>query len=300
MIYDDPFGVNWNVSPTPNLTLVASPIARESRVCETPEVPCGDVPAILFAGLMPLDNPSYFDGSAGYVLRVDRPANGDGSSTPAASDLTRPLAQTPFCETVQLYGCVNVTADGVPAQYYRVMQSIDGGAFSPIPGLSWTIYTFPGGVPVTISPDADGWYSVLADPDDFHPARLVLDWPTPALGDYTLLVEVGDGSKNVIAQSSPVPIQVDNTAPIPLFQTLSWKFAGAPDTTLQSLLGEPCPIIRRGSTPRDIEVVFAVNVSANHLRDASIGVSGCGGGSFVLDTTVAGTETYHWHTSGAR
>jgi hypothetical protein len=298
VIYDDPFGVNWNVYPTPDITLVASSIARETRVCQTPDVPCGDVPAILFAGLMPLDQPSYFDEGDGYVVRVNRPANGDGSAAPSPGDLTRPAAQTPFCETVQLYGCVNVSVEGVDAQYYRVMQSLDGGAtYTAITGLSWNIYTFPGGVPVTISPDADGWYAVLPNPDDFHPARLVLDWPTPPLGLYTLKLQVGDGTKTVIAEAAPVPIQVDNTAPTPIFQTLSWKFVGDPDSALVSLLGEPCPIIRRGSTPRDIEVAFAVNVSANHLRDASIGVLGCGGGAFVLDTSVPGTEIFHWHTS---
>jgi hypothetical protein len=290
VIYDDSFGVNWNVNPTPEVTLVASSIARETHVCEAPDVPCGDAPAILFAGLMPLDNPSYFDETAGYVLRVNRPAIG--------SHLTRPPAQTPFCETVQLYGCVNVAVGGVDAQYYRVMQSIDGGAtFTAITGLSWNIYTFPDGAPVTISPDADGWYAVLPDPDDYQPARLVLDWPTPALGQYTLQIEVGDGSKTVIGQSANVPIQVDNTVPTTTFTTLSWKFVGAPDSTLTSLLGLPCPIIRRGATPQDIEVVFAVNVMANHLRDASIGVSGCGGGSFALETSVPGTETSHWYTT---
>ena len=298
VIYDDNFGVNWNVNPTPSITLVASSIARETHVCETPDVPCGDEPAILFAGLMPLDNPAYFNETTGYVVRVNRPANGDGSVTPVPSDLTRPAAETPFCETVQLYGCVNVSADGVAAQYYRVMQSIDGGAtFSAITGLSWNVYTFPGGLPVTITPDADGWYAVMPDPDAVQPARMVLDWPTPTLGLYTLKLEIGDGAKNVIGQSANVPIEVDNTAPSPNFTTLSWKFEGEPDSTLTSLLGLPCPIIKRGSTPKDIEVVFEVNVMANHLRNASIGVSGCGGGSFVLDTTFPGTKTSHWYTT---
>ena len=95
VIYDDPFGVNWNVNPTPAVTLVASPIAVESRFCETPPVECGDTPAILFAGLMPLDNPNYFNEATGYVTRVNRPANGDGSATPSPSDLTRPRRADP-------------------------------------------------------------------------------------------------------------------------------------------------------------------------------------------------------------
>ena len=299
-IYDDPFGTNWNVDPTPNVTLVASSIAKETRTCQAPQVPCGDTPAILFAGLMPLDNPSYYDATTGCVLRPNRPANGDGSATPVASDLTRPLAQSPFCETLQLYGCVNVSVGGVDARYYRVMQSNDGGVtFSAMTGLHWNIFTFPGGVATPIAADANGWYEVLPNPDAFHPARMVLEWPTPALGRYILKLQVGDVGKNVIGESATVPFQVDNTAPTPHFTTLSWKFVGAPDSSLVSLLGIPCPIIHRGAVPQDIEVVFTVNVMANHLRDASIAVSGCGGGSFVLQSAVPGTETSHWHTSAA-
>jgi hypothetical protein len=294
VIYDDPFGTDWT---TNNVTLVASSIAVATNACGAPEVPCGDVPAILFAGEMPLDNPAYFNGTTGYVVRVNRPANGDGSVAPVASDLTRPPAQTPFCETVQLFGCVNVEVEGVAAQYYRVLQSFNGGPYAAITGLAWDIFTFPGGTPVAISADAAGWYEVLSNPDDFHPARMVLEWPTPLLGECTLKLEVADGAKNSIGQSAPVPIQVDNTRPSINFTTLSWKFVGAPDSSLTNLLAAPCPIIRRGVIPQDIEVVFAANVMANHLRDSSIGVSGCGGGDFVLETTVPGTETYHWYTS---
>lgn len=295
IIYDDPFGTDWT---TNNVTLIASPIAKATYACGAPEVQCGDAPAILFAGEMPLDNPAYFNELTGYVVRVNRPANGDGSTPPVASDLSRPAAQTPFCETVQLFGCVNVEVDGVAAQYYRVLQSFKGGAYTTITGLAWNIFTFPGGVPVAISADTDGWYEVIPDPDDYHPARMVLEWPTPTLGDYTLKIEVADGSKNPIGQSAPVPIQVDNTAPSITFQELSWKFADAPDSSLVSLLGQPCPVIHRGATPRAIEVVFAVNVMGNHLRDSAIGVSGCGGGSFdPIVPPAPGTETYHWHTS---
>lgn len=295
VIYDDPFGTDWTSN---NVTLVASSIAQATYCCQAPDVPCGDVPAILFAGEMPLDNPAYFNASTGFAIRPNRPAKGDGSVTPVASDLTRPPAQTPFCWTVQLFGCVNVEVGGTPAEYWRVMQSNDGGAtYSAITGLSWNIFSNATGIASPVSADADGWYAVLSDPDAFHPARMVLEWPTPALGDYVLKLEVADGSKSVIGQSAPVPIQVDNTYPTLNFTTLSWKFVGDPDTSLTSLLGLPCPLIKRGATPRDIEVVFEVNVMANHLRDASIGVSGCGGGAFLLEPSVPGTETYHWHTS---
>lgn len=295
VIYDDPFGTDWTTS---SVTLVAGSIAKETHACDTPTVVCGNVPAILFAGEMPLDNAAYFNARTGYVVRVNRPANGDGGTTPIAADLTRSAAQSPMCETVQLFGCVNVTVNGVAAQYYRVLQSTDGGTtFSAITGLHWNLFNFLTGIPSVISADPDGWYHVLPNPDDFHPARMVLEWPTPTLGDYILKLEVADGAKTPLGQSAAVPIQIDNTAPSITFQTLSWKFVGDPDSSLTSLLGLPCPIIHRGSTPRDIEVVFAANVMGNHLRDSSIGVAGCGGGSFALQSGVPGTETYHWHTT---
>ena len=56
-------------------------------------------------------------------------------------------------------------------------------------------------------------------------------------------------------------------------------------------------MIKRGATPRDIEIVFEVLVSANHLRDASIYASGCGGASFSLVLTDPLNNPYHWHTS---
>ena len=289
------FDVRWDAGPLPDVTLVASAIAKETHTCETPVVPCGNVPAILFAGLMPLDNFSYFNATNGYALRPNRPSN-DGA-TPSETDMSRPAAQTPFCETLQLYGCVNVGG----AKFYRILQSTDGGAtLSAITGLPLHLFTFPGGVPVTITPDVNGWYEVLANPDDYHPARMILEWPGQAPGQYVLKIELGDASKNPIplpvGQSAPVAIQVDNTSPQAPFTTLSWKFAGDDDSTLQSLLGIPCPMIKRGATPRDIEIVFEVHVSANHLRDASLYASGCGGGSFGTVTDPLNNPS-HWHTT---
>jgi hypothetical protein len=283
------FDVRWDASPLPSVTLHASSIARESHTCQGPSVPCNKVPAILFAGLMPLQNAAYFDGAAGYAVRPNRPSpSGD---TPLPADLMRPAAKTPFCQTLQLYGCVNV--DG--AQYYRVVRSIDGGAhFSAITGLAWNIYTFPGGTPVTIAADSNGWYPVLPNPDSYHPARMVLEWPTPALEKSVLKIEIGDAAKHVIASSATVAIQTDNTAPTVLFDRLAWKFVGEPDSALRNLLAIPCPTIHRGATPRDIEVVFEVNVTASHLRSAYIEVLDCGGGAFVVGP---GAHTSHWHTN---
>src|SRR5262249_33581622 len=68
---------------------------------------------------------------------------------------------------------------------------------------------------------------------------------------------------------------------------------GEGDSQLRNLLGLPCPTIRRGTTARDVEVVFQVTASADRLRDAWISTSGCNGGSFCL---ISG-PTSHWHPS---
>ena len=278
------FDVRWNAGALPNVKLVASSIAKESHLCDTPNVPCSDVPALLFAGLMPLTDAAYFDSGVGYAKRPNRPIPPVGP---------RPAAQTPFLGTLQLYGCVNIPG----AVYYRVVESTDGGAtFSAIAGLSWNLYPIPSGAPVTVSADSNGWYPVLANPTAFHPAHMVLEWPTPSLGQRVLRIEIGDGGKNVILSSANVALQLDNTAPTVVFSRLAWKFASEPDSAF-TLPGRnllvTCPTIRRGAVPQDIEVQFEVNVSANHLRDAYLYSFGCGGGSFTLTSPAASAS--HWH-----
>lgn len=296
------FDVRWDAGPLPDVKLVASAIAKETHVCETPVVPCGNVPAILFAGLMPLTDPNYFDASIvnttgeyeGFALRPNRPSTAvSNPPCPSGPNPPRTPARTPFCHTLQLYGCVHVQA----AKYYRVLQSVDHGAtFSAITGLSWNLYPIPSGPPLTVAADSSGWYPVLPNPNAFHPGNLVLEWPTPALGQSVLRVEIADAGKNHIAYSADVAIQVDNTAPDIVPTRLAWKFATEPDSAF-SLPGRdllvPCPTIHRGATPRDIVVVYEATVMANHLRDACIGTSGCGDGAFVLESGNVG----HWHTS---
>jgi hypothetical protein len=281
------FDVRWNAGAIPDVTLHASSIARESHLCDVPDVPCGTTPAILFAGLMPLDDAVYFDSATGYATRPNRP------KPPA---LPRPAARTPFMGTLQLYGCVDVAG----AAFYRVLLSTDNGAsFSAITGLQWNIYPVPSGAPHLVVADVDGWYPVLANPDDFHPANMLLEWPTPSLGRHVLKVEVGNAGKNPIGASSPVAIQVDNTAPTIVFTTLAWKFAGEPssafDLSGRSLLGT-CPTIHRGATPQDVDVKLTTFVSAHHLRNASINGDHCDGGALPT-VTSPGENLAHWHTS---
>jgi hypothetical protein len=306
------FDVRWDAGPLPDVTLIASPIARETRLCDQPSVQCGDVPALLFAGFMPLDLPTYFDGAipaaspvplpddVGYMLRTNRPSI-DGVTPPTS--MSSPPAQAPFCEAVPLYGCVNIKG----AKYYRILQSLDAGAsFTAINGLSWNNYRNTGGTPIPIQADANGWY--LVDPldassnlvlrQDLEFPNLLLDWPTPYLQQVILKVEVSDAAQNLLASSERVAIQTDNTPPTLKFTVLKWKFATEPDSALRDLLGAPCPTIHRGATPRTVELIFEVNVSAHHLRDASINSSGCGSGQFapVADSL---NKPSHWYTSPA-
>ncbi len=288
------FDIRWDSGPISNVTLVASSIARESRICNLPDVPCGTKPALLLAGMMPLDNATYFNDTSGYAIRPNRPKPLPPPVPP------RPAAETPFFGALGLFGCVDVNN----AKYYRVMQSIDGGAtFSSITGLSWNNYVSPGGTPVTIGADVNGWYPV----EPLHPVtlnpiprallempNLVMVWPTPLLQKTILRIELGTNLKAHMSYSDMVAIQSDNTYPTINYTKWSWKYAWETDAALRNLLGIACPMIKRGAVPQDIEVVFEVSISANHLLNASISTSGCGGGNF-LGIADASNNPDHWH-----
>ena len=287
------FDVRWNDTNIPDVTLVASDIAKASRVCNAPEVPCSNVPDIVLAGFMPLHNAGYFNDNTGYALRPNRPRPSGSPGGPFSFP-----AATPFCGVVQLYGCVAIQN----AKYYRVHHSIDGGTnWSVLTGLSWNNYL--GSLPVPITSDTNGWYPV----DPIHPITLnpiprsnlafehfLLDWPTPENETNLLRLELGDNSKNHISNSADVAIVTDNTLPNITPTMLAWKYVGEPDGALRSLIGGPCPMIQRGAIPQDIELIFRVSVSAVHLRDAGLGTSGCGGGSFI-DIADPANNPAHWH-----
>lgn len=281
------FDVRWNAGAIADVTLEASSIARESHVCDVPSVPCGNTPAILFAGLMPLEDAAYFDSSLGYAKRPNRPK---------PPFLPRPSARTPFAGTLQLYGCVNVNG----AKFYRILMSSDDGAsFAAVTGSHWNIYPIPSGPPHLVTADADGWYPVLPNPDAFHPANLLLEWTTPSLGKRVLKVEVGNASKNPIGQSAEVALQLDNTPPSIVFTTLAWKFSDEDDSAFslpdRDLLGT-CPTIHRGSPARAVDVQLTTLVSANHLRDTYLGGQNCDGGALPT-VTIPGQNLSHWHVS---
>src|SRR5262249_10836453 len=145
-------------------------------------------------GTIPLASVPPFDPTKGYAVRPNRPSTAaDNPPCPNQANPPRLPAQAPFCRTLQIYGCVNVAG----AKFYRILQSTAQGLnFSAITGLPLNLFTFSGGVPVTFTPDKDGWYPVLANPDDYHPARMILEWPTPLLNQVILKLEIGDQNKN--------------------------------------------------------------------------------------------------------
>ncbi len=291
------FDVRWNAGALPNVTLQASGIAKESRFCSNgnPPIRCGTVPAILTVGLMTVTDASYFNATDGYALRPNRPVPTSGS---------RPAAQTPFCGSLQLYGCVDIAG----AKFYRLRQSMDDGLnFTPITGLGWNNYSSSDGHPIPITADANGWYPVNPiDPVTGLPVartglefpNLLLDWPAPN-GKHLVKIQLADAAKTPTTESVSVAIQADNTAPTVDFNPLNWlawKFAGEPDSALR-VLGKDCPVIPRGAVPRDIEVVFRVNASGSHFRDAGLYTSGCGSGSHFVAIADPLNRPSHWHAS---
>ena len=300
------FDVRWDAGNLPNVTLVASGIAKETRFCSpgNPGVVCGNTPAIITIGLMTATDASYFDAVNGYAIRPNRPSL-DGVS-PHPNNANPPVAQTPFCGSLQLYGCVDVAG----AIFYRLKQSVDNGAtFSAITGRAWNNYSSLDGHPIPITADTNGWYAVNPiDPVTGNPVprtglefpNLLLDWPAPN-GKNIVKIELGTAAKAHISDSALVAIQADGTYPSVDFNPLNWlawKFTTEPDSALR-VLGQDCPIIPRGATPRDIEVVFKLNVSASHFRDATLWTSGCGTGSAFSAIADPQNKPSHWHTSAA-
>lgn len=293
------FDVRWDSGSLPFVTLQASSLAKESSFCQVPSIPCGTTPALIMAGLMPLNNDTYFNALSGYAVRPNRPRPaGVVNSIPPAGVIPNPAAETPFWGAIAFSGCVDVQN----AKYYRVEQSTDDGStFSPITNMSWNNF-LPDGTSIPITADANGWYPV----NPIHPGTgnpiprntlalpsLVFDWGTPLLQKTVLRVEIASATKVHIAYATPVAVQSDNTAPVLTCTQLSWKFTNELDSALRDLRLVDCPLIKRGAVPADIEVVFQISVQSNHLRDCGLATYGCGGGSFAAQLPAA--SSYHWH-----
>jgi hypothetical protein len=291
------FDVRWNsTGPIPNVTLQASDIAIASVSCDVPDIPCGNVPAITQTGLMRLEDPPgfdpYLDNTTGYARRPNRPHPGGAF----LELLPKPLAETPFCRTLQLYGCNRIGA----AVHYRILHRYDDGPEIPFVGLTWPIHR-PGSAPGWQSADTAGWYPILnpADGWDELSLKLLLNWPTGAAGKYTLTVQLGDAAKNPIAggTSAPVTLMVDNTAPIADFVSIRWRPQGG---TWSDPLPMICPTIHRpkvGNSPAVLEFEVTYTAAAKHFRSAVLSAGGCGSGVFTLTSSAVSDE--HWHTAPA-
>lgn len=286
------FDVRWNAGPIPDVTLEASPIAVTGHVCDVPHVPCGDTPAILFAGLHPLvhDDPPadpYFNAVSGYAVRPNRPHPSGALIDP----LPNPAATAPLARTLQLYGCHRIQN----AAHYRVRYSFNGGASVPFVGLTWPLYRIVGGSLQSHWPisDAAGWYPVLPAADGWFPDLLLVEWNSAAVPDgrYELQLDIGDAAKNVIGTSAPVALRIDNSAPSAQFTKLRWRRAG--DVAWIDL-PLTCAVIGRGVAPSDIQIEVSYSVAASHLRSVVLRGGGCGGGNPSLSSALGSAQ--HWHT----
>ncbi len=293
------FDVSWDANGDSNVTLVASPIAVGLPVCNSPDVPCGNVPSLEYVGLMPLVNPPlpaapYIDATTGFATRPNPPHPGG-----TIGEAGVPPATAPYTDTLQIYGCTNVDN----AAFYRLEYKYTppGGsptALGPFVGLTWPLYREVGGVLQSMWPSSDlqGWYPVIPTADGWFPNSMVLEWNTAnglwADGLYTIQLEVADSTKAPLATSSPVGFMVDNSYPIAVYSA-EWSFA-SDMSGAQPLPTTDCVVIDRGATPQDVYVQVTFSVNASHLRETSVGSGGCSGGAVPQSPT---SVTQHWYES---
>jgi hypothetical protein len=279
------FGVGWQSGPMSDVTIHASQIARINGSCQVPPVDCTEEPQILFAGLIPVAEPGYIDTSSGptrgFGLRSNPPhadAVVRGSVFPPLSCPDTP-ANAPFTGTLQLYGC-NQYPGG---EYYRLLYSYNGAAATPFTNRSWYIDPIIPGAPLHVTPDAQGWYSILADPYAWFPPDELLDWPTTSYPDglYDVTMQIADSSKSVIYTTpASVPFYVDNSAQAPQFLSLAWRVAGSSSWNFFPDL--VCPVVTRAPGD-DLEFRVEYQASMAHLLKVTLSGSGCGGGDLAKE-----------------
>lgn len=302
------FKVRWDAGNLPPVKLIASPIAISIPDCgEIIDIPCGNVPAIYRAGRMPVrGDATMYDPVAGYALRPNRPHPSGNPVDP----LPNPDAQSPFYGVVPIYGCVDV---GTKATQYRLLDSFNGGPFLPVLNHSWWVTRLDASGTLTqyyhVLPAANGWYDIAipkgANPNDWEPPKLVLDWNTWQAGNgkHVLRIELGSGGVPLAPQpaTDTVAFNVDNTYPTTTFQVEYRRNGAGPFLPLLF----PCPVVNRGAVPQNLEFRVTFTASAKHLRDVSMGGGGCGGGEIAyVSGAPAGwfpapslnpTGVAHWH-----
>jgi hypothetical protein len=311
------FDVRWNAGTLGEIVLEASAIARTGPACDAPPplVPCGNVPALVTAGRMPLTGaPTVFDNTTGYNLTANRPRVGGVSVGEA---------QAPLHGMLSLFGC-NRTHPS--ATQYRVLYqyqapgSSDWSSAAPFVGLTWWLYRLnAAGIGEWHAPtsDSNGWYPINLPPgaNAWLPSeQLLLDWPshnTPPNGLYRLTLQVGAGG-GMLSESQAVVIAVDNNAPR-LSLNVYWRLGTGSDfqtaTNWQPIGGE-CPVVRRGAGRQNVQFKVEFSAQSLHFRNAHIRPTRCGGtgmgflggsgGALTVPAIPSEPDRFeHWHTNAA-
>ena len=300
------FQVRWDANIVGPVTVHAGPNARAGVMCGPTNIPCGNTPAIVMAGRLPVTgDPSVYDSLNGYAVRTNRPHPSGLFNDP----LPLTDAASPLAGVLSLYGC-NRTDPG--ATQYRLVYkySNDDGAtftsFTPFVNLTWPLYRLNGmGIGEWYNPPVDpaGWYPIAlpAGPNSWLPQNLLLDWPSYnfANGRYVVKLELGTGGV-ASSSSTEVAFNIDNSAPQgPM--TVEWSFSAAgPFTPIDGI----CPVVRRHTAPVDLYFRVTLDASARHLRSALLWASGCGAGNFAFvngsggaQASIGSTLYQHWHDS---
>ena len=142
--------------------------------------------------------------------------------------------------------------------------------------------------------DGNGWYPILpfpATPDEqWMPANLLLNWPTKDPGLYKVVMEFAEAGPTLItgSQTTPIGINVDNTAPTTLITEIHWRVKGE---AVWQAMPRVCAIIGRPSG-KALEFKVTYTVSALHLRDTVLYGNGCGAGILARRTASGVTPSY--------
>jgi hypothetical protein len=300
------FDVRWDATNIPDVTLHASAIAITGALCDGPPGTFPQDHGILFAGNYPLKQsgqPSTYQDDQGFSILCNRP---DADGIPSTPNRTSP-ANAPFTGSFYLMG----NAETAGATHYRISHQVGGTATYLNQGFG-PLLKLVGGVlqQLVVSPVNGQWYPIVPRADGWTPVGLLAP---VGVGDdalHTFRLELGasgGGGITPVASSltQPVHVQVETTRPV-VSANIRWRH---PDITHNWSLDLPlanCPVVARTGAQR-VQFEFTVTVSALHLRDYAISVTGCGSGvSPQLITTArdglpaqSATAESHWHMSAS-
>ena len=284
-IYDESyFDVRWDDTSIPDVTLETWPKALTTHVCDVPPIECTNVPEILNIALMPLMSP-YHDDTTGFGVRVNQPSD-DGISAPAAGPAAG-TANAPYADRLDLFGCFHIAG----ATHYRVVASFNGGTPQPILAGDFTVITTS--FTLNTQPQlADGCYLIRNDLASSY-EHLILGWLPADVGSYQITLQVGTLSGSVFtptASSAPHTFEADGSYPVGTFNQIRWWHTiDGPGTA--TTLPAICPVIERDAT-KEVTVEVTWSASALHLRNAVLGMYGCGAG----DPTppALGDRSWYW------